>query len=251
MSPLQLVGETGTHEIPDSHLLVGLDETGHELFADTRHPVFGIGGCAVRVKQYGPKLLEPWRELRPRVFPDWVGALHAADVGQLPPERAEALGQFFTAAPFGRFAVVVSDRAQLEPDIPPYKVVARWVIDRIVRLLGRSGCDGIAMIMEESQRSDPMAAAFFEGYHIEVPRGSQRVRLPFLKFRMPKSAAEPLLEVADFVVHVAGCQVRDALKGHLWGQRRDFKAIFPPGYESDPRVEFLEILKAEWDAPRE
>ena len=47
MSPMQLHGERSTHSIPDSYLLVGLDETGHESPSPEGQPVFGIGGCAV------------------------------------------------------------------------------------------------------------------------------------------------------------------------------------------------------------
>ena len=61
------------------------------------------------------------------------------------------------------------------------------------------------------------------------------------KFRMPKAAAEPFLEVADFVVHTAGGQVRTHREKQAeWGTRRDFKAVF--GIEDQTLVEFRELL---------
>lgn len=244
MSPIQLIGESHRHEIPDSYLLVGIDETGHEQFADLKYPIFGLGGCAVRTSEYERTLKWPWTQMRASLFPEFTGPLHAAEVGSVTGERAAPLGDFFCTAEFARLAAVVSNRTLLESDLPPYKLVARQVLEQIARLVGRRNCDGVAMIVEESSRTDRLAAAFFDRYDIELQRGLERWKLPFLKFRMPKSAEEPLLEIADFVMHVAGSQVRDALSGRDWGKRRDFRAIFLT--EPDPRVEFLEIFEAKY-----
>lgn len=244
MSSLRLISEHQEYEIPDSYLIVGLDETGHERFADRNYPIFGIGGCAVRASEYEYILKVPWQEVRAKIFPGLEKPIHAAEIDQLSSEKAAILGDFFTKGNFGRLATIVSERALLKDDLPPYKIVARKIIDQISRFVSRFKCDGVVMIIEASERTDMLAATFFEGYDIMLSSG----KAPFLKFRMPKKAAEPLLEVADLIVHVAGSQVRDDVyRDRKWGQRRDFRAVFlpEPKLESDPRVEFFEIIKVE------
>lgn len=248
MSSLRLISERQEYEIPGSYLIVGLDETGHEWFADRNCPIFGIGGCAVRASEYEYNLKVPWQKVRAEIFPGLKGPLHAAQIGQLPLEKAAILGDFFTKGKFGRLATVVSNRALLEDDLPPYRIVARKIIDQISRFVSRFKCDGVVIIIEESERTDVLAAAFFEGYDIMLSNDFEPRKIPFLKFRMPKKAAEPLLEVADFIVHVAGLQVRDVVyHGREWGQRRDFRTVFLPESElGDSRVEFFEIIAARY-----
>ena len=135
----------------------------------------------------------------------------------------------------------------LEPDLPASQLVARQVLDRIARLVGRFGCNGVVLVLEESQRTDRLAATYFSGYDLEVRSSSGPRPLEMLRFRMPKAAAEPFLEVADFVVHAAGGQVRSHLKGLAWGARRDYRAVF--GITDQTLVEFIEALSVKWGPP--
>jgi hypothetical protein len=36
-------------QVGSNCLLFFIDETGHETFADKNYPVFGLGGCAIRL----------------------------------------------------------------------------------------------------------------------------------------------------------------------------------------------------------
>ncbi len=48
MSTIEIETEKGAVVLPESYLLVALDETGHEEMPDG-HPAFGLGGCAMLV----------------------------------------------------------------------------------------------------------------------------------------------------------------------------------------------------------
>jgi hypothetical protein len=74
-------------KIPDSYLLVSLDETGHEQPDDRAHPAFGLGGCAVTVGRYEAWLKTPWLELKAKYFG-----------GSELPMRVRNEGQVFTFA---------------------------------------------------------------------------------------------------------------------------------------------------------
>lgn len=58
----------------------------------------------------------------------------------------------------------------------------------------------VAVIIEESERSSLLVARAFEGFGLRVEDQEVPVEVAF----MPKSAKEPALEVADFIIHTAG-----------------------------------------------
>jgi hypothetical protein len=220
--PLQFHTVTGTtQEFPDSYLLVAIDETGHEQ-PSSHHPAFGLGGCAFPIAMYTPWVRDPWRELKAAHFGGPDVPLHAVD---LPPteQQAEALGTFFRQGRFGRIGALTSVATSSEVPIPDYPLVAGFVVDRIGRLVEHFNCNGAVLVHEESARTDSLAATHFDFPWITGPGSTQ---LPFVKFRMPKSANEPFLEVADFIMHAAGGQVRASLAGRAWGDRKDFQAVF-------------------------
>jgi hypothetical protein len=225
--------------IPDSFLLVGIDDTGHEHPSNPAHPVFGLGGCAVPVAKYGQWIRTPWSGLKKAHFGSESVGLHATEIDPSNLAAVQALGEFFRTGQFGRIAVLTSVDTSFSEPIPDYKLVARLVIERIARLVGHFGCDGAVLVHEEGQRTDHLAATFFDGYSLTRDHAGQPRNLPFKKFRMPKSANEPFLEVADFVIQAAGGQVRTSLKGRRWGCRPDFQAVFT---SVDPAlVEFIDV----------
>jgi hypothetical protein len=233
---------SGTREIPDSYLLVAIDETGHE-HPDPHHPAFGLGGCAFPAGMYAEWIQDPWRRLKASYFGSPDIPLHAADL-RPNDQQAEALGAFFRQGPFGRIAVLTSVGTSKPDSLPDYQLVANGVLERTARLVRHFGCNGAVLIHEESTRTDRLAATYFGGDSLVDSSGQ---RLPLLKFRMPKSANEPFLEVGDFVMHTAGSQVRAALAGKEWGTRKDFQAVFRTTPEE--LGQFFEILTAK-DPPR-
>jgi hypothetical protein len=247
MSPLHVQGDKTFRMIPDDYLLVGLDETGHEDLIPDVHPVFGLGGCAVPVGLYSTFVHEPWCALKESCFQGATTALHASELRDPSPAQVGGLTAFFKTQRFGRIAAVMSVETLLEPALHSYQLLARSVLERIASLVGSFGCRGVALIMEESTRGDRLAAACFSGYHLELRDTGAGVTLPFIKYRMPKSASASLLEVSDFIIHVAGSQVRSVRKGVPWDARRDFDALFR---SVDPALaQFMDITEALIEPP--
>ena len=183
--------------------------------------------------------------MKDRFFGGAGVSLHASELQNPTGAQLAALGEYFKTYHFGRLAALLSITTTLDNRLVPYQVAARAILERVARLAGRFGCQGVVLVFEESQRADHLAFQHFDRHNLHdladpVPRS-----LEFLKFRMPKSAGEPLLEVADFVINAAGGQVRSHLKGHEWGARRDFQTVFrsvPPEL-----AEFIDMMDVRID----
>jgi hypothetical protein len=76
-------------------------------------------------------------------------------------------------------------------------------------------------LLESSDRADPVVKRCFDQLTSPDAAGSIQVEYCF----MPKSANEPGLEVADFVVSAAGSRVQRRLRGKS-GLARDFNDVF-------------------------
>jgi len=164
--------------------------------------------------------------------------LTAASQAQL-----NAIGQFFHDHCFGRVAAVLTDRALLDPSLKPYAILARSLLERIAEIARHHPISNVALVFEESTRTDALAATFFEGYRLQIGQMGQPVRqVSIQKFRMAKSSGEAMLEVADFVMHTAGNEARRRMDGAVPSGRKDFDVVFRA---VDPRIiSFCEITEA-------
>jgi len=164
--------------------------------------------------------------------------LTAASQAQL-----NAIGQFFHDHCFGRVAAVLTDRALLDPSLKPYAIVARSLLERIAEIARHHPISNVALVFEESTRTDALAATSFEGYRLQIGQMGQPVRqVSVQKFRMAKSSGEAMLEVADFVMHTAGNEARRRMDGAVPSGRKDFDVVFRA---VDPRIiSFCEITEA-------
>lgn len=203
-------------------LLVFIDETGHEEFADPKYPLFGYGGCACLASSYEEVIRTPWRGLKERHFGGSEVGLHASEVGKPGEEQIEALAEFFLSQPFYRFYAIAKTTTTINGVLDPYHLVAGSMLKQVTKIASRCVLDSIAMIFEQTDRLDLPAARFFSAYEFSYDDGTV---VPVEWRRMSKSLHEPGLEVADFVLHVAGSQTRDRLKGRTrW--RKDFDSVF-------------------------
>jgi hypothetical protein len=229
-------------EYEATDLLAFVDETGHDSLSDPNHRLFGLGGCAVPLPVYYERLVKPWLELRNAHFGDIEGALHASE---LTPDGAgiEALAEFFRGYPFYRVAALVTPASVNDEGEEPYDLCASTLISFLHQIGVINSCRRIVLTFESAGAADAVAtrslsqqARFTDSAHDY---------LPISVFRARKRDRVPGLEVADFVMHAAGTQVRKGLGQRP--QRKDFQAVFSG--VSDDWVRFGLLDQAADDPP--
>jgi hypothetical protein len=92
---------------------------------------------------------------------------------------------------------------------------------QVAQVASRTPCGTVALIFESSERGDPLVMQHFGILELEENERS----IPTEHCIMPKSAGEPGLEIADFIVNAAGSQARRLLQGTL-GFAQDYQAVF-------------------------
>ena len=206
---------------PDADdLLAFIDDTGHETFAGNQG-FYGLGGCLTTGLAY--EYLKPkWREVRRLINGDPDAPLHGSDITANPkPESFAALRTFFDDRSFARIAVTTAKSVGLPPDMHPCIPVMGQLCEEIEAVASALPCKRLWIILESSDRADPVVKRCFgQLTSLSTPRA-----IPVEHCFMPKSANEPGLEVADFIVSAAGSQVQRRVRGKS-GHAPDFYDVF-------------------------
>lgn len=220
--------------LSDRCLAVFVDDTGHEALVPD-HPVYGLGGCAVMGRDLVRLIWQPWGEIRKRVTGSLDTPLHANKFPSLAsPADMEAVAAFFRVQPFARFGAIITINTKLSDELSLMRTMKEVLQLRINDIVQHTLCREVKVIFEASHRTDKLIQDAFQDF--EVRRGPKHI--PSECYFMPKAAAEPALEVADFVMHAIGRQARQNLKEAKFFLP-DFKAVF---HEVDPRlVSFMEV----------
>jgi len=190
--------------LPDGSLVIFVDDTGHEALVPGQ-PVYGLGGCAVMSEHLNAVIRQPWQEVRRKVTGSPNTALHASEFSRgAKREDIEAVASFFHKQPFARLGAIISMNTQLVQDHGPVPTIAKVLQKRIVDIARNTPFNELHVIFESSQRADPLIEKAMQGFGLEENGKSILVECYF----MPKSAGEPALEVADFIMHAVGRQAR-------------------------------------------
>ena len=223
--------------------LVFIDETGHEIFADKKYPLFGLGGCGVLARDYYRLINAPWKSLKNNLFEGEKQRLHAKELHKPSNSQVRGLGDFFKTNYFCRMATIITDKTLLEGSFTPYEIAGSYLMQQIEKFASRQPLNDIAIIFETSKRSDSLAVKLFSKYDKIVKEYSNSYRSEgrIYKYFMSKSANEPGLEVADFIINTAGKQVRDSFSGEDEYTRKDFIAVFK--HIDRKFIEFIKIDK--------
>ena len=239
---LSLVHEQGVLDVPDDALVVGIDETGCEDYKDEKFPVFGIGGCAILARDYFRFLDEPWRDIKSRYFGGYDAQMHASELRSPTPEQISALENFFTKLPFFRFACMSAnsfDNQSAETNIHLLSVSVMRQLCEFATLMQPSQ---IVFIVENSKRIGKDLVKHFSAYRY----GNGKIDFTAKVLVADKKVGVSCLEVADFVVHPAGAQVRNRLVGYPDPMniiRKDFDLVF---HRIDRKLSsYQEILSAQ------
>lgn len=223
--------------LSDGTLAVFVDDTGHEALVEG-HPVYGLGGCAVMAPDLDRLIRHPWREVRRKVTGSPDTPLHAASFSRThTQEQIEIVVDFFRTQPFARLGAIITMQAT-RGGMEPLLVIAGVLKNRIVDVAKWTPFRDVKVIFEASDRADRQIEQAFADFRIE----EDDAPLPVECYLMPKSAGEPALEVADFIMHAIGRQARRRIEGRE-GFAPDFAAVF---HCVDRKlVSFMEISRAE------
>jgi hypothetical protein len=209
---------SGEIHIAVGDLLIFLDDTGHESFSSQRY--FGLGGCAVLAEHY-PRLKNLWMDVRTRLKGHPDARLHASDKSIRMDANFKILADFFADRSFLRFAVMSMESVILPGTMHPVTPVTGAIQEDIASLGNLLPCDRVSLVLETSQRADPILRQCFS----ELGPGSIQLEKLLNHYMMPKSCGEPGLEIADFIINAAGSQIRKHLRGEQ-GPAPDFFDVF-------------------------
>lgn len=216
-------------QLPRDALLIFLDETGNEGYSDPKHPVFGIGGCALTSAEYHNGMLNPWRRLKGDALGLTGKPFHAVDFELARPTQLqiESINHFLKRS-FFRLAVTTDINTKRPKGYDGHETVCTVIFEYIRRLIARHSTRNCAVFFEHTERCSEllernlpihtMDAINLVGERV-VPQG----------YTMPKSSMEAGLEVADLIIHTAGKQQRKHAVGYSAGARNftlDFQAVF-------------------------
>lgn len=148
--------------------------------------------------------------------------LHAADFGQTArPDDIAVVSHFFRSQPFARIGSIITVNTVLSERLGHVPTIATVLQKRILDIANWTPFTEVAVIFESSDRANKLIESAFQGFRLEEDGKT----IPVDCFFMPKSAADPALEVADFIMHAVGRQARRKLDGRH-GFAPDFVAVF-------------------------
>jgi len=201
--------------VPLDGLLVFIDETGHERMPDG-HVVYGVGACAVMMRDYDRLVVQPWRAFRRLVAGSPDSPIHAYEFGATATAaQLEALTRIFQNNAFMRLGSAVSVKTEMP-------MVLRGFCNRILDVARWTDFRSAVLIFESNSRSDTLRHAALADLEIE----ENGTTLPLDVYQMKKSVGAPGLEVADFVANAVHGHAKATLADRRPGFRKDFQAVF-------------------------
>ena len=166
---------------------------------------------------------QPWRDVRRAVTGSPDAPLHASTFSQTARRQdIEAVAEFFHRQPFARLGAIISVSTTLLQELGPVPTIAKTLQNRVVEIARWTRFKELKIIFESGERADPLIEEAFQDFGLEEDDNKP---IPVDCYLMPKSAGEPALEVADFIMHAVGRQARKNLKQRD-GFVLDFKAVF-------------------------
>lgn len=237
--PLIIETDQGNKELPDSTLVIALDDTGHEDLHKANGGCFGIGGCGFLVSDYQRLVETPWNFMLANFFPGTPRPVHAADHLRNPTkEQLSALTYFFSNYGFFRLAVTVSTNTINYAEAGYIEIVGGSILQRIAEIGSHAVFTSVFILFESSERIEKQVMQSLGGKKLIAGNNEFPIELGVI----PKAACVPAVELADVIAHTACGQTRHRNERHPKAVRRDFKDVFQT---VDQRlVSFAEITLA-------
>lgn len=252
MDTVDLPEHGGEHLVlPYNALAFYLDESGDESLRNADHPIFAFGGVACVTQSHLP-LAQTWKAMKREAFRQVSGPLHAASHmqdGKISSRRRAAVLSAINQPLLARLGAVVTTETQIEgvgvcvgtfeaacfPLTRRVQDVARKMYER--GYWCPTGSTPVYAIFEHSSRIAQRIEACFQNISIEVGG----LILPVQGCFMPKTAANPFLEMADFVAYSIG---RNVIQQRSMGRdfySPTFREIFQNQDAAISLVSYIEV----------
>lgn len=189
--------------------MVMIDETGDEQLADPKHRLFGMGGCCILAKDFLSQMENPWKEIMKNHFHFNGAPFHVSGMRRIGTKKQKVLNKFFEEKPFGRFATVVSYRAENNSSLDMLDLVYTSLHLRIIDILKHTTFSDIVVIHEDSERLIEKLKNCRLNVALNETINEESLPIKTKYCKMSKQLAFSGLEIADYIIHSAGQAVRD------------------------------------------
>jgi hypothetical protein len=227
-------------------LVFYIDDTGDEQLNNQQHPIFALGGVACVTEHHIP-IARAWQIMKTSTFPQVVGPLHAKTHlrDRMTDRRCRAVLAGMAHRQLGRFGAVITSSTIIPLDkvVPVacgtlFNRIAN-VTDGMIRLgLWQPVGGQIVTVFEASARLAEHIQLGFAGRTIKAGAFT----IPIDGCFMPKSVANPFLEMADFVANTIGKNLKHQIKRSPAECTANFRALFRD--VGPPLADYIEVRMA-------
>jgi hypothetical protein len=231
--PLSVVYDGRDHLIiPPGSLVFYVDDSGDEKLGDRNHPIFAFGGVACVAEFHWP-ISAAWQAMKANVFPQIDGPLHASThlrENRLSNSKRAALIDATAPTLLGRFGTIITSQTIIPLD-DVVQVACLTLTNRLTRIAKGVNSAGLwapaaggelLLVFEHSSR----LATQIERYLLSACCDLDGLAMPLTGCFMPKSVANPFLEMADFVVNTIARNVKWQLAKGRASCTPNFQALF-------------------------
>jgi hypothetical protein len=231
--------------IPPGALVYYVDDSGDEKFGNREHPFLAFGGVACTC-EFHISLAETWKQMKASTFPQVLGPLHAKRHLKDRSVRQWRAVQAAMNSPYlGRFGAVLTDTTAIAPEQVTH-VALRTLANRFADVAGGMLARAlwhppgrVFAIFEHSPRLTDHIEKAFAG--ISVTAGPHTV--PVEGCFMPKSIANPFLEMADCIANAITKNVKyQRAQANLSVCTPAFQALFRDA--GHPLASYFEVTAA-------
>jgi hypothetical protein len=226
-------------------LVFYVDDTGDERFASAAHPMFAFGGVAC-VTEHHIDMAGSWHAMKAAQFPQLKGRpLHAKTHlrdNRAGPRKKAAVLDAMPPDRIGRFASVLTARTDIPLDyvaqtaLKTLAIRCSEVADGFVRCGLWQSPGPVVAIFEQSAR---LAGHIQQHFDDRLRVGGHLIEIEGCF--MPKSVANPFLEMADVVVNAVGKNIRHQLQYGLASCTSDFQTLFRD--VGPPMAHYIEVTE--------
>ena len=196
--------------IPSGTLVFYVDDLGDEKFGNREHPFLAFGGVAC-TSEFHIQLADGWKRMKASTFPQVRGPLHAVrHLKDRAVRQWRAVSTAMISPNLGRFCAVLTDTTSVAPEHIT-NVALRTLANRFADIAGGMLARGlwrppsrVFAVFEHSERLKDHIERAFSG--ISVTAGPHTV--PIEGCFMPKSVANPFLEMADCIANAVTKNVK-------------------------------------------